>query len=120
MTSLIRDAEIVMVASALDEAAGHNQQAKSCLPEHRRSLYRKKDRALLRALAAAPGQFFIDSISGSPPVVGISHVHSGRRFHLPLAAASYEMLRSLAVLPRRISEGSEGDLMAVLAGEDVR
>ena len=120
MTSLIRGAEVVMVASALDEAAEHNQRAKSCLPEHRRSFYEKKDRALLRALAAAPDQFFVDSISGPPPVAGISHLFSGRRFHVMLDRASSEMLRALAALPRRISEGSNSVLMAALAGEGAK
>ena len=108
------------VAAALDEAARYNVQAKVSLPEHRRSLYAKKDAALESAIGAAPHEFFIDDVQLDPPMVGVSHSDSGRQFHLLLASASDKMRHVLLALPRRIREGRESDPMAALAGEGMR
>ena len=108
------------VAASLDEAARYNVRAKASPPEHRRSLYAKKDAALESAILAAPGQFFIDVVQLRPPMLGISHACSGRRCHLLLASASDKMRHALLTLPRRISSEGESDLMLALAGEGAR
>jgi len=83
MASIIRDRDIIAVVRALDEAAEYNRRAKVCPREHRRGLYRRKDLALQEALLAGPKQFYVDdSDGGDPPILGVSHRFSSRRFHV--------------------------------------
>lgn len=83
MNPTIRDRDIIAVVRALDEAAEFNRRAKTCPRQHRRSLYRHKDSALQKALTIDPNQFYIDdNDGGNPPVLGISHTRSSRRFHV--------------------------------------
>jgi len=83
MTTIVRDRDIIAVVRALDEAAEYNRQAKICPREHRRGLYRRKDLALQEAILAGLEQFYIDSSDGGdPPILGVSHRFSSRRFHI--------------------------------------
>ena len=104
------------VADALDEAARFNHRAKVSAREHRPNLYRKKDQFLLQALAAAPEQFIVDSLSSSTPVAGISHLRSGRRFHVMLDRAPAQMRQIIQRLPRRLCVGDANELDDVIAG----
>jgi hypothetical protein len=39
--------------------------------------------ALQEALMLGPGQFYVDSSDGGdPPILGVTHKHSARRFHI--------------------------------------
>ena len=72
-----------VVVRHLSRADHFNKLAKSCQPQHRRSLYRLKDRALDQAIALSPEDFEVDSISrGHEPILGVTHLPSGRRFHV--------------------------------------
>ena len=83
MTTIVRDRDIIAVVRALDEAAEYNRRAKVCPRQHRRGLYRRKDLALQEALLTGPEQFFVDSNDeGDPPILGVSHRFSSRRFHV--------------------------------------
>jgi hypothetical protein len=83
MNTTIRDRDVIAVVRALDVAGEFNRRAKSCPPQHRRGLYRRKDQALREALMIGPEQFFIDSSDGGdPPILGVTHKYSARRFHI--------------------------------------
>lgn len=83
MNLTVRDRDIIAVVRALDEAAEFNRRAKVCPRQHRRGLYRRKDMALQEALMAGPDQFYVDSSDGGdPPILGVTHKFSDRRFHL--------------------------------------
>lgn len=83
MNTTIRDRDVIAVVRALDVAGEFNRRAKSCPPQHRRGLYRRKDQALQEALMIGPEQFYIDSSDGGdPPILGVTHKHSARRFHI--------------------------------------
>jgi hypothetical protein len=71
------------VADLLDQAAEFNRRAKSCPPQHARSLYQKKDTLLQQAIAQSPGEFMVDSVLDvQKGIVGVTHRRSSRRFHL--------------------------------------
>ena len=83
MNTIIRDRDVIAVVRALDAAGEFNRRAKSCPPQHRRGLYRRKDMALQEALMIGPEQFYVDSTDGGdPPILGVTHKHSARRFHI--------------------------------------
>jgi hypothetical protein len=83
MNATIRDRDVIAVVRALDAAGEFNRRAKSCPPQHRRGLYRRKDMALQEALMLGPGQFYVDSTDGGdPPILGVTHKYSARRFHI--------------------------------------
>ena len=83
MTTIVRDRDIIAVVRALDEAAEYNRRAKICPREHRRGLYRRKDLALQEALRIGAEQFYIDTADGGdPPILGVTHRFSSRRFHV--------------------------------------
>jgi len=72
-----------IVVRHLSCADHFNKLAKRCPREHRRAFYELKDRAIDRAIGHNPSEFEVDSISrGREPIVGVTHLPSGRRFHV--------------------------------------
>lgn len=120
MKQAIVDPEVVAVTKALDEAASHNALAKVAPPQHRRGLYRRKDRALIRALRLAPDQFVVDSASRNwTLILGLSHTRSSRQFHLRPESLPPDVVVVVASLPgagavreslRQILEGQHAKL----------
>lgn len=89
------------VTMELDLAATRNRHAKSSLQQHRRALYRRKDKALATALLAGDDQFVVDSVQQvNPLVLGLSHKLSLRRFHVRPASMPPEIQKMLTQLPR--------------------
>jgi hypothetical protein len=83
MNTAVRDRDIIAVVRALDVAGEFNRRAKSCPRQHSRGLYRRKDMALQEALMIGPEQFYVDSTDGGdPPILGVTHKHSARRFNI--------------------------------------
>jgi hypothetical protein len=95
------------VVYLLDQASHFNQLAKTCPVAFQADFYRLKDRRLADALAKAPEQFEVDSMT-EDGLVGVTHRPSGRRVHLfanrlPVEAAA--ILRRLPVTgnPRAVT-----------------
>ena len=100
MKQVIADRDVVAVAHALDEAASNNALAKMAPPQHRRGLYGRKDRALVRALRLGPNQFVLDSVGRDGTLIlGLSHTHSSRQFHLRPDRLPPDVVVILASLP---------------------
>lgn len=98
------DLEIIRVARLLDEAGEYNRRAKLCPHQHARGLYRRKDTILEQVLAEAPDQFVVDSIYQEEPLIlGVSHVHTARRFHLRPDRLVPKTREVLAALPHQAS-----------------
>jgi hypothetical protein len=71
------------VVRHLSRADHFNKLAKCCPREHRHTFYELKDRAIDRAIGHNPDEFKVDSISyGFEPILGVTHLPSGRRFHV--------------------------------------
>jgi hypothetical protein len=88
------------VVKHLSRADHFNKLAKRCPKEHRHLFYELKDRAIDRAICHNPDEFKVDSISyGFEPILGITHLPSGRRLHARPYRQAYEtqtILHSLA------------------------
>ena len=85
------------VVYLLDQASHFNHLAKTCPVAFQTDFYRLKDRRLADALAEAPDQFEVDSVT-EDGLVGITHRPSGRRVHLfanRLPAEAVAILRRL-------------------------
>ena len=83
MISHTNSRSIRVVVRHLSRADHFNKLAKRCPRENRRAYYKLKDRAIDRAIGHSPDDFEVDSIShGREPIVGVTHVPSGRRFHV--------------------------------------
>ncbi len=112
MNPTIRDRDVIAVVRALDEAAEFNRRAKICPRQHRRGLYRHKDAALQKALMTGPDQFFVDSSDGGdPPILGITHKFSARRFHIRPDLLPTEVQDALAEMAVTAETGSDGCAM---------
>jgi hypothetical protein len=71
------------VVRHLSRADHFNKLAKCCPRAHRHTFYELKDRAIDRAIGHNPDEFKVDSIShGFEPILGVTHLPSGRRFHV--------------------------------------
>ena len=83
MISHIDNRSIRIVVRHLSRADHFNKLAKRCPRKNRRAYYKLKDQAIDRAIGHSPEDFEVDSISyGREPIVGVTHVPSGRRFHV--------------------------------------
>jgi hypothetical protein len=98
----VSDRDIIRIARLLDQAGEYNRRAKLCPRQHARGLYRRKDAILEEVLTEAPEQFEIDSIlQDEPLILGISHVHTARRFHLRPDRLASGIRKMIDRLPRR-------------------
>jgi len=83
MISHTDNRSIRVVIRYLSRADHFNKLAKRCPRKNRRAYYKLKDRAIDRAIAHSPDDFEVDSLSdGAEPILGVTHVPSGRRFHV--------------------------------------
>ena len=56
--------------------------------------------ALQEALILGPGQFYVDSSDGGdPPILGVTHRYSARRFHVRPDLMPLEIQEALAEMP---------------------
>jgi len=109
MNTVVTDRQVIAVVRALDEAAEFNRRAKTCPRQHSRGLYRRKDLALQRALSLGPEKFYIDSVSQEdPPILGITHRFSARRFHVRPERMPQEVQDMLAAMSSTVAVGEEG------------
>ena len=106
----------VKVARLLDEASAYSRVAKTDPGGCRRGWYRRKDRILETAIEAGRGQFYIDSYQPGPPaLIGVSHLHTARRFHLRLDSMSQRARRLVAEMPITSGAAQASEVAAALA-----
>ena len=104
------------VVRHLSRADHFNKLAKRCPREHRRAFYELKDRAIDRAIGHNPSEFEVDSISrGREPIVGVTHLPSGRQFHV----RPYRQVYATQVILHRLA-AANGHRYAFLRHADDR
>jgi hypothetical protein len=104
------------VVRHLSRADHFNKLAKCCPREHRHAFYELKDRAIDRAIGHNPDEFKVDSISyGFEPILGVTHLPSGRRFHV----RPYRQIYTTQVVLHRLST-ADGYNYAFLRHADER
>ncbi|MFP4105887.1 MAG: hypothetical protein ACLFVU_07310 [Phycisphaerae bacterium] len=112
-TTTVDDRAVIRIARLLDQAGEYNRRAKLGPRQHSRGLYKRKDAILQQVLIEAAGQFVIDSILREEPLIlGVSHRHTARRFHLRPDRLSPETRAIIKALPRTGTAADEEDSCA--------
>ena len=105
-------------ARLLERAAHFSRMAKGCPPSNRRRLYRRKDAALAQALGwGRDEEFKIDSLfRGHRLALGVTHVPSGRQFHV----FPYQMSFAAQVRLHRLSRRDGIDYPFLGIADEIR